>query len=328
MLYIRIVGIKNYTPLNLKNAKPVNIGNMIENLNNFGYATYDNDSIYYVSTDEKGISNLYKSDFQGENKKILRNGIFTHLNIINGWIYCVNFSDGKIYKINTDGEQAQKMNDKSTSFLLAYDNKLYFIGDWNESRNNLFSMNLDGTDLITLSDEKVSKIYIYNNAIYMASSPNINEKGSFSKIELGKNNKEQIFNYGYGIDWFCVYNDYIYYVEGRELCKVDIWGNGQSRIAQFGEVIANTYNIDTFNGNFYYSTLENWPTGLFGWHVVLHRFNLDTEKLYSQNMPNLNMKSKALTVFNYIVGDKIFISENGKLFVTDLDGKNGKPWGE
>jgi len=310
------------SPINMENSKPDNMGNTVENLNNSGEITYDSSNIYYLASDENNMPVVYKSDVAGTNRTILLQEYASCLNAIDGWVYYRDFSRNNIYKISADGGKSQKLADIAAYFMLAYKDRLYIIADYTGGGNHLYSMNLDGTDLRCLSNDKVSCIYIYKDGIYLSSSPGIDEKGYFSKMGLDGSNMERIFDNGYAVLWFCVYNDYIYYVGGHTLYRADIHGNNQSKIADLGEIIPATYNFD--NGTFYYSTFD--LNGIFAPKPVMHQLDVDTGAAHSKKITFLNKPGINYEVSDYIVGDKIFRNENGEFFVMNLDGSNIRAW--
>ncbi|MDR0570305.1 MAG: hypothetical protein LBG71_03675 [Clostridiales Family XIII bacterium] len=108
------------------------------------------------------------------------------------------------------------------------------------------------------------------------------------------------------------------------LYKVALPDLKKSKIADLGDIMsALTVN---FSGNkLYYSTFHNTA---FGMNTKLHVFDMETEKNHKTTIPLLNKHGPALTIIDYVIGDKIFRNENGKLFVMDPDGNNCRPWGE
>lgn len=312
-------------PLSMENTKPAYMGNTIENLENYGPVTYDDNYVYYRGGDEWGTPSIYKSDHNGENTAVLANGVAIYLNVVGEWLYYVDISDWyncDICKTSIHGGESQIISDKNAGFLLAYKDRLYFISYGEAGGNYLYSMNDDGSDVVCLSDDIAEIMYIEDDIIYMASSPGKNGPGSFFKMGLDGSGKAKICEYGYSVQWLSVHEGALYYVQGYTLTRVDIQSGKQDDIADLGEIVPGTYNIDKNSGTFYYFTMENF----FGWKSKMHLLDLNTGAVRTKTMPYLIRSVSFYDVSNFIVGDNIFWVESGIFFVMDLDGSNIRPW--
>ena len=91
------------------------------------------------------------------------------LNVLNNWIYYVNMNDnGAIYRMDTDGQNNQKISDmQSVKNLMAIDNKLYFVSE-NEGSGGIYVMDTDGTGktLLLSTEVSINNLVIYNGYIY------------------------------------------------------------------------------------------------------------------------------------------------------------------
>ena len=308
-------------------SKDGNIGNTMENLQNLGWITQDDQyaySVYLEQAQDKLKWNIYKSDFDGSNKMFIYEAQASFLNVIDGWIYYIDMGDkSKIYKVDINGQNHQKISDISVSYLAANKDILYAIGVHDEYNNNLYAINADGSNVRILSDEQVRKIYFYNDYIYFVSQRERNTL--ISKMDLIGENKELISNNIFGgVGWWTIYNDTIFYLNQStpsSLNKISIAGQNPATIIDMEHYIPSTL---TSNKNiFYYSTRGS----IFGGNTVLHQLDLETGIEKTKKVRIIKKASGGhITYSDFLIGDKIYRMENGQLLIMDSDGRNVKHW--
>lgn len=145
------------------------------------------------------------------------------------FIYYINNSDGKIYKINHDGQNREVLYDSSAERLFLYNDEIYFIktnivGKLKIS-NEICSIDKSGNNLkIVLEADDILNFNIYNDIIYYNASSNVNSDGiipykihNLFKYNLNTNEKSIIYEdiscnvMGVGIHQIIIENDKIYF---------------------------------------------------------------------------------------------------------------------
>jgi len=86
-----------------------NRGNSISNLQNGGFVAQDQDWIYYMSINPKGI---YKTKNTSNNKQKICDEVGHQLNVVADWLYYINVEDNShIYKVKTDGSDYEAVTE-------------------------------------------------------------------------------------------------------------------------------------------------------------------------------------------------------------------------
>lgn len=204
--------------------------------------------INYDDNEETGFC-INKVKLDGSILKKISTDIASNIVVSNGWIYYSNISDGgKIYKIDIEGKNKEKICDYEPLYMSVYNEKIYFAEcntkDISKS-GKLFRINSDGSNLIDLNIVALSQINVVNNQIYYGQKDGLymanidsNGKVKYSKI--------CIIN-PYGIN---VLNNTIYFTDSRNIKKTkiyrsDINGDNIRKIYE-GGCIDNLYVIGNY----------------------------------------------------------------------------------
>ncbi len=201
----------------------IKYGNTQGNIVNSGFATKQDDWIYYCEYDASSNypgapnnSSIYKMKTDGSNKTKLINVRAFDLNIKGDWLYYI--SNSKIYKIMIDGSNNQKVSD---SVVL---NGMIIVGDLIYVNTGMgpIILNLDGSYYGSLwgspREFVVSGDTVYFN--YMGDNDSIWTTGSSNN----KLNNEPSYNIN-------VYEDNIYYINLEDdICSINTNGNNRTVI--------------------------------------------------------------------------------------------------
>lgn len=219
------------------------LGNTIENTNNYGRAVENDDYIFYV---EENLSLVrVNKDFQ-DKKYIIQKpsgSDIGRLNIVGDWIY---YSSAKtLDRISFDGREKETIY--KSSYLMdmhTIDNSIYFI---NFSDNyNVYRMDINGRKLERFLNIKASDIAIYDNRIIFSHIKD--GKGYVESIGLDGSDRRLEFE---GISSDLVKSgDYYYYIgEDYSLYKRPINNGAQAQVLVDDKV--SSYIIG--DENIYYS---------------------------------------------------------------------------
>ncbi len=290
-------------------AELSDMGNSIGNLNNLGLIAQYDDRIYHMIW-EDGKPYLVKSDFNGINRDIISQTDCLYLNIIDDWIYYINSEDSnKVYKMDIDGHNNQKLNEIKGNFLIAFEEGLYVISVSEKYNNSLYYMDYDGRNVKIICNDKVSSIFFYNNYIYYTSVIDSNGKVHLCRMDIDGSDKEIILDDN--VKKFFIYKDNIFYLTGEiiqnRLCRTNI--NGKKKTVLEKNAVIPEITMNLHNNTLYYRDLSN---------LTFNQINLDTSK--KKILDNISFTNI------YIIDNKIFHYENDRLFCMDLDGSDNKPF--
>jgi hypothetical protein len=180
------ISYHNFTMRNVESVEIVHdgeVGNTVDNTNNYGYGVETEDYFIYVEnhlnlirTDKNfqkkeyliqrsegsGISRLnvagdwvfYSSGESynrigldgSEDKTIYKQGYVVEPHLIGGWIYFINFHDNQnVYRMDLNGQNLERFIQEGVSDLAVYDNRLFYSYMEGE-RGRVESVNVDGGD--------------------------------------------------------------------------------------------------------------------------------------------------------------------------------------
>lgn len=108
------------------------------------------DWIYYPNTLDGG--KLYRIKTDGNGRQKLNNDCSGYINVTGDRIYYRNCSDvSKLYTIKTDGSDRQKLNDDMSWDINVLGDQIYYFNG--NDGNKLYRINTDGSDMQKLSDD-------------------------------------------------------------------------------------------------------------------------------------------------------------------------------
>ncbi len=120
-------------------------GNSAGNINNYGFATIDENWIYYCDG-----NSLYKEHANGSSQKVLVDEQTSYLNIVDGWIYYASAENGNIYKMRTDGSGRNILNGSRSGYLNVVEDWIYYIDTG--SKGVIKKIRTDGSEETKISD--------------------------------------------------------------------------------------------------------------------------------------------------------------------------------
>ena len=302
---------KSSININISNEDTVKRGNSFGNLMNFGMMANDNEHVYL----DFG-NGLYRFDLSGSNvTELLPDVDADSLNVLDGWIYYINLDDcNYIYKVDTEGNNNQRISEIQTAFLYVQDDTIYANSVFAEFNSNVYVMDLDGDNTRLLVDQRVHRFYVHGEYIYYTYQVPEDQNEHIGRMRLDGSEQSEIANFWGQVDWIAVYNEHVYYISSiNDLYKMGLSGQDRKKVTDLASYDGSDYNI--YKNEIIYNT--------FGMNsTTLHHFDMITETAKSTKVPFMNRKGSMIDIIDYIIGDKIFRIETGKMFVMDLDGKN------
>ena len=241
-------------------------GNTAANINNMGLAVQDGKWIYYVGIDNEDPVGIYKVKTNGKKIKKVIEGEIYYLNIIDNYIYCVEYDEDdaeyNLVKIKTNGKNkeilARNIDDRE---ITATDDEVYYF-----KNEKLYKMELNGTDKEQVSNKNITYYQIYKNDIYYIYK---NEKSQYiARMELDGDDTERIAKADEDIQYEALYvkGGKIYYIASQlndnydteyYLYKMSKNGKNAEKICK---VDTNIQNINMQEDFIYYTVTENYDS--------------------------------------------------------------------
>jgi len=261
-------------------------GNLNDNLNNLGLVAFDEKAIYY-SKFQDNAQELWK--LQEKKREKIAELNYSHLNIVSKKFYYIDGNTKYIMEMDTDTNEKKVISDLKTRYLIAHNNKLYFISIAEEQSNCLFSCDFSGNNLKKIISDEVNHIYIYDNVIYYTSKDD--EEDVFTINSLKNDKAEIVYSSNSQIDYFCkTENDFIVYTL-NDFYKVH---NGKEEIVIRNPMVINNTIVNCNNIILYKSMKDS----------KLHFFDLD------KNREGIINKSLAKMTTLYLTNTGIFYYDN------------------
>ncbi len=164
------------------------------------------------------------------------------------WVYYFSdkYKTTKLSKCKVDGNSIQKLSDRWASQITVVGDWIYFISDDHVERDNnsfdephLYKIKNDGTSEKKLNDENCKWFKVINNKIYYAT-----DKG-FTIMDSDGNNKVNIQIEAVDID-----DNYIYYTEQSQICKMKIDGTDKAQISSAYGIV----DLKVYKNELYFNT--------------------------------------------------------------------------
>lgn len=292
----------------------VEIGN---NNNNFGYATMQNNWIYYMSfSDDSMEVSINKIKTDGTNKTVLAQKdweIFS-INVVGNYIYFIayepttdsneetQYKNNKIYKMTLDGKNLTVINDNDFSdeciSIYVVKDKVYYIG----ADYNVYSMDTNGENKTQINSNETGYIGVTDNYILfndLRENPEsetdfvtyiMNLDGS----DIRQVNGERLYNAN-------VIGEYIYYVNGEnsEIHRIKVDGTEDTKIYN-----SKAYNMNVSGDYIYYLDFKTENSENPEEKVCIHRIKKDgTEHQIIVEMENYSS-------FINVIGDWIYYTDH------------------
>lgn len=273
-------------------------GNLNDNLNKLGLVAFDERAIYY-SKFQDNIQELWK--LQGKKQKKITELNYSHLNIVGKKFYYIDGKTDYIMEMDMDTHEKKIILNLETRYLIAYNNKLYFISVTDEQNNCLFSCDFSGNDVKKLTSNKVNDIYICDNVIYYTSKDT--EEDVF-RINSVKNDQiEIVYSTNNQIDYFCKIEEGFIVYALNNFYKVH---NDKAEILIENPMVVNNTIVNCNNIILYKSMKDS----------KLHFFDLD------ENTEGIINRSPIEMTLIYLTNAGIFYYDNqdkGTVLLTHLE---------
>jgi len=290
-----------------------NRGNTFENLHNFGWVANDDENIYYSI-----LNRLYKFNIESNETTELINGVFAQsLNVLDGWVYYLNFIDSGIYKISVNGTDNQKINEVKATRLYVQDDVLYAKGVFEQFNNNLYIMDIDGDNVRLLSDMPMTFFYVHDEFIYYQEFAPHDRNQRIGRMRLDGSEQEVIVETFGSPNWFAIHDDNLLYVIAGNLYEVNLTDRSEQKILEMGYHLEYTRNIH--QNKLFYTTFELRLFGL-DFRLRLHSFDLITHETARTTIPRNRQSQPPFS--DFIIGDKIFRTHDNGFLMMNLDGSD------
>lgn len=230
-----------------------------------------------------------------------------------GWIYYASWSEnGKLYKIDTNGQHRQKLSDYKCGDIRYIDGYLYYVRDNNSKYT--YRMDVNGKGDRKISDAWIHFIGVYDDKIYYANLDESDDEfplydGKLYRMDMNCENVVKLTEDDVFYPVF--YEGWIYYGNEKEngaIYKVDINGKNKTRVSPEGLKLYSGALFDFIDGWFY---LEN---DLFADIIYRVSINGEVQKLTEGHYLSIDK----------ITNEYIYFSDDFQLYRMDLDGKNRK----
>lgn len=141
-------------------------GNTSGNSSCMGIATQQGKWIYYLEYDNNEVVGICKAKLNGTNKEKVAEGKFSYLNVVDDYIYCLEYVETEtqynLIKIKTNGKNKEILaRDIDRNVIIAVDNWVYY-----NKNEKLHRVKFNGTDRTKISDKDISYYQIDGDEIY------------------------------------------------------------------------------------------------------------------------------------------------------------------
>ena len=265
------------------------IGNTSANIVNFGSIAKEGNYIY-TSILVDGKYKLHKMNLDGSNPIKITDDNASYINVVDGWIYYLDFIKGDIYKVKTDGTSKTKIFSKHGIF------SMQVIGDWiyyniDTGVSYFYKVKTDGTldQKINIQDKSIlgggqrftiSGDYIYTDCLVKTDTPPYNRYIYKFKTD-GSNVTKVSEDSSYKVN---VVDNWVYYYDSENLYKVKTDGTNKTLLLHEDFTIEGFYSVNTVGNYIYYSV---WGVDLgISPNFGLYRIKTDgTDKTKLSDIP-------------------------------------------
>jgi hypothetical protein len=211
------IGDKYFGQCNMDRWINIGVGDIISKSNNaLNSRTNNNSSAINENIKNSCITNL-SSNITGD----FQTGVYAASK--DGWIYYENGGDGfKIYKIRTDNTGKEKLNNDSSSNIIAVDSWIYYINE--NDGNKIYKINNDGTGKQKVCDDNCTLMRIVDDWIYFITNNDI--------YRIRTNSTEEKIIIDDSSSNFIVTGDSIYFIKimDNAIYKRHLDGTGDQKI--------------------------------------------------------------------------------------------------
>ncbi|MFA5341101.1 MAG: DUF5050 domain-containing protein [Clostridia bacterium] len=137
-------------------------GNSPSNIVNNGLAAYEDGSLYYTKFDA-GYK-IFKFDIKSGNEKAVYPANAKYINVLSGYIYYIDSSNGNIKRITVSGAEELILKDSICSHLYVTKDWIYYID--NKENNSIHRINMYDFSEELLSEENAASLFVNEDFIY------------------------------------------------------------------------------------------------------------------------------------------------------------------
>ena len=185
--------------------------------------------IYYIN--ESDYSGIYRMKSDGSDAQIVLDQSVGNLIVFGNWMYFLNHNENqRIYKAKVDGTEITKVSETEGIFSFSLD------GEWlvyaNGQGQTMVKVRLDGSEEQIITSYSSTFLTTHEGWIYYGDD---NTKVALSRVKLdGTENQKLITNFASHVH---IYQDSIYYFDGVEdaIMRMDLDGSNITRISEKGD---------------------------------------------------------------------------------------------
>ena len=239
-------------------------GNSIGNNNNLGLAAQSGKWIYYVDIDDDKPVGICRAKNNGKKTEKVAEGPYYELNIIDGYIYCIEQDEDdsqiNLVKIKTNGKKKETLARDIDNRVITVTKKWVFY----YKNNNLYKVKLDGTDRSKIADKKISYYCIDGNWIYYIYSKEDNQYIAKMKLDGEKNVRLAKADEANYYETLYVKGGKIYYVFTKteenynQTYYLGKMNKDGKKSEQVFKIDTNVQYINMNEDGIYYTTTENY----------------------------------------------------------------------
>lgn len=182
--------------------------NKIKLSDNIGFNyTYIDNYLYYCNFEDE--SKLYRFNLDTkENTKVLDESVSYYIN--EGYIYYTNLRDEKIYRVNLEGHNREKIADYKLDSFIVKDNWIYGVVLDLKNGVKLYKVRTDGTGLSKISDNATfSNIFAHEDWIFYI---NAKDNRALYKVKMDGSENVKVTD-SMGIETIRYSDDSIYFID-------------------------------------------------------------------------------------------------------------------
>ncbi len=182
-------------------------GNSPSNIINNGLAAYEDGSLYYTKFDA-GYK-IFKFDIKSGNEKAIYSVNAKYLNVLSGYIYYIDSSNGNIKRITVSGTEELLLKDSICSHLYVTRDWIYYID--NKENNSIHRISMFDFSEELLSKENAASIFVNEDFVYFV---NYMDNNGIYRVNL--NTKEVAAVLRQHTIFYTIKNNRIYYTNTND----------------------------------------------------------------------------------------------------------------
>jgi hypothetical protein len=160
------------------------------------------DWIYFSSSDR--FQKLLKQNLKTGEKFSIYNGVAGSINIVDGWIYFVNYSEkGYLYKVRTNGKEAENLVSEPVNSVIVNGDWIYYLNE----KDEICRIKTDGTGQMLIGKNKIYSYNLTQKWIYFS---NDDDRRYLYRMELDGSKPAKVN--ARSTDYICVFGEQVFYI--------------------------------------------------------------------------------------------------------------------